>query len=249
MGDGVTELHCCDCWGCFCGGAGGWRVLAVRRFSVAALAPLVVVEAESSPLDCFRLLLVRLAGDGAAADAMVPSRCCIVLAPACAVVAALVLRLLVCLPRPLPFLVEAEGENRSGGMLCVILGLALADVVAEAVLRDVGALEEGADAAAMLLPCSTSLPPLLRRDDRRTLVVLVVCWPPTPRRPDEFTLLLFMVRCRHVLCLLIIFDDPAQTKKQCWKNETFPCSTPVPKSTWIDDFYAPIASKWMAREM
>lgn len=171
-------------------------MLAVRRFSVAALAPLVLVEAESSPLDCFRLLLVRLAGDGAAADAMVPDRCCIVAAPACAVVAALVLRLLVCLARPLPFLVEAEGENRSGGMLCVILGLALAlaDVVAEAtVLRDVGALEEGADVAAMLLPCSTSLPPLLRRDDRRTLVVLVVCWPPTPRRPDEFILLLFMV--------------------------------------------------------
>ena len=197
MGDGVTELHCCGCWGCFCGGAGGWRVLVVRRFSVAALAALVVVEAESSPLDCFRLLLVRLVGDGAAAaDSMVPGRRCIVADPACAVVAALVLRLLGCLARPLPFLAEAEGENRSGGMLCVcvILGLGLADVVAEAVLRDVGALEEGADVAAVLLPCSTSLPPLLRRDDRRTLVVLlVVCWPPTPRRPDEFLLLLFIV--------------------------------------------------------
>ena len=200
MGDGVTELHCCDCWGCFCGGAGGWRVLVVRRFSVAALAALVVVEAESSLVDCFRLLLVRLVGDGAPADAMVPGRCCIVAAPACAVlvVAALVLRLLVCLTRTLPFLVEAEGENRSGGMLCVILvlafALALTEVVAEAVLRDVGALEAGADVAAVLLSCSASLPPLLRRDDRRTLVVLVVvCWPPTPRRPDEFMLLLFMV--------------------------------------------------------
>ena len=166
----------------------------VRRFSVAALAALLAVEADSSPVDCFRLLLMRFLGDGAVADAMVPGCCCIVAAPACAVVAALVLRLLVCLTRPLAFLVEAEGENRSGGMLCVIWALALAlsvDFVAEAVLRDAGALEAGADVGAALLSCSTSLPPLLRRDDRRTLVV--DCWPPTPRRPDEFTLLLFIV--------------------------------------------------------
>lgn len=115
-----------------------------RRFSVVvALAARVAVEAESSPVDCFRLLLFRFLGEGAA-GAMLPGCRCIAAAPVCAVVATPALRLLVGFTRPLPFLVEAEGENRSGGMLWALGELPVAVdvvVVAEAALRDAGALE------------------------------------------------------------------------------------------------------------
>ena len=155
-------------------------MLVVRRFSVAALAALAAELEESSLLvDCFfRLLLARFLGLGRAApDAIVPGCCCIVAAEACVVAATLILRLLVGFVRLLPFLVArdvAEGENRSGGMLWALaLTLAVAAAADESVLRDSGALDAGADTAT-LWSCSTSLPPLPRRDDRRTLV-LVVC--------------------------------------------------------------------------
>lgn len=151
-------------------------MLVVRRFSVAALA--AELEESSLLVDCcFRLLLARFLGLGRAAlNAIVPGCCCIVVTEACVVAATLILRLLVGFVRLLPFLVArdvAEGENRSGGMLWA-LALALTLTAAdEAVLRDAGALDAGADTAT-LWSCSTSLPPLPRRDDRRTLV-LVVC--------------------------------------------------------------------------
>lgn len=156
-------------------------MLVVRRFSVAALAALAAELEESSLLVdcCFRLLLARFLGLGRAApNAIVPGCCCIVVTEACVVAATLILRLLVGFVRLLPFLVArdvAEGENRSGGMLwALVLTLTLAAAAAdEAVLRDAGALDAGADTAT-LWSCSTSLPPLPRRDDRRTLV-LVVC--------------------------------------------------------------------------
>lgn len=156
-------------------------MLVVRRFSVAALA--AELEESSLLVDCFfRLLLARFLGLGRAApDAIVPGCCCIVATDEASVVAAtLILRLLVGFVRLLPFLAAraardvAEGENRSGGMLWALaLTLAVAAAADESVLRDAGALDAGADTAT-LWSCSTSLPPLPRRDDRRTLV-LVVC--------------------------------------------------------------------------
>ena len=153
-------------------------MLVVRRFSVAALA--AELEESSLLVDCFfRLLLARFLGLGRAApDAIVPGCCCIVATDeACVVAATLILRLLVGFARLLPFLAArdvAEGENRSGGMLWALaLTLAVAAAADESVLRDAGALDAGAETAT-LWSCSTSLPPLPRRDDRRTLV-LVVC--------------------------------------------------------------------------
>lgn len=125
----------------------------VRRFSVAALA--AELEESSLLVDCcFRLLLARFLGLGRAApDAIVPGCCCIVATEACVVAATLILRLLVGFVRLLPFLAArdvAEGENRSGGMLWALaLTLAVAAAADEAVLRDTGALDAGADTATL----------------------------------------------------------------------------------------------------
>jgi hypothetical protein len=128
-------------------------LLVVRRFSVAALA--AELEESSLLVDCcFRLLLARFLGLGRAApDAIVPGCCCIVATEACVVAATLILRLLVGFVRLLPFLAArdvAEGENRSGGMLWALaLTLAVAAAADEAVLRDTGALDAGADTATL----------------------------------------------------------------------------------------------------
>lgn len=128
-------------------------MLVVRRFSVAALA--AELEESSLLVDCcFRLLLARFLGLGRAApDAIVPGCCCIVATEACVVAATLILRLLVGFVRLLPFLAArdvAEGENRSGGMLWALaLTLAVAAAADEAVLRDTGALDAGADTATL----------------------------------------------------------------------------------------------------
>ena len=128
-------------------------MLVVRRFSVAALA--AELEESSLLVDCcFRLLLARFLGLGRAApDAIVPGCCCIVATEACVVAATLILRLLVGFVRLLPFLAArdvADGENRSGGMLWALaLTLAVAAAADEAVLRDTGALDAGADTATL----------------------------------------------------------------------------------------------------
>ena len=128
-------------------------MLVVRRFSVAALA--AELEESSLLVDCcFRLLLARFLGLGRAApDAIVPGCRCIVATEACVVAATLILRLLVGFVRLLPFLAArdvAEGENRSGGMLWALaLTLAVAAAADEAVLRDTGALDAGADTATL----------------------------------------------------------------------------------------------------
>ena len=128
-------------------------MLAVRRFSVAALA--AELEESSLLVDCcFRLLLARFLGLGRAEpDAIVPGCYCIVATEACVVASTLILRLLLGFVRLLPFLAArdvAEGENRSGGMLWALaLTMAVAAAADEAVLRDTGALDAGADTATL----------------------------------------------------------------------------------------------------